>query len=236
MAQLIHASDIAALRGSLYNGRDTSQPELDRLAEQLELAGAKQKFRPIDKVEPLPLFSERGEALGTTAPRWMCHLLALRHRCAHILLLWRSPSLGDTLVLQIRDWSKDDSPGQLDISVGGHMTQPDSGSAQDTALTEMFQELSLAPSDLEGTFKNVGGYSFDEERPQEHFFNSEWRDIYIGNLREAAISKICFPDGEVAGLVLVPLRDAARLLDQSNIPIASALKASLPRCLEMRGR
>jgi hypothetical protein len=38
------------------------------------------------------------------------------------------------------------------------------------------------------------------------------------------------PDGEVAGIVVVPVTDADKFLAQGIVPMASALKSSLPRC------
>lgn len=223
MTDPVH-NELGSIRRRMSHGEGRTQVELDALADQLAPLHA--RLRPKDKKEPLPLFDALGSTLGTTAPRWLCHLLALRHRCAHVLLIWPSPALGDALVLQIRNWSKDDSPGHLDISVGGHMTvkNPD-------PRDEMVEELNLSPADLESTLVPVGGYPFDEERPQDHFFNSEWRDVYIARLRADAIGKIRFGDGEVAGVLLVPARDARRLLKQDTVPMASALRASLPQCL-----
>ena len=195
-----------------------------------ELTPFHEQLRPRDKSEALPLFNQEGSFLGIAAPRWICHVMALRHRCAHILLTWKSPAVGETLVLQIRDWKKDDSPGHLDISVGGHMTSEASGPAE-----EMLEELNLRESDLEGPLQRVGGYSFDESRPEERFFNSEWRDVYLARLAADSIGRIRFPDGEVAGVVLIPLDGARRLLEQKKVPMASALRESLPKCLGSLG-
>lgn len=224
---------IEELRNGLLHGQGISQEELDRVTARL--GSAKEKLRPHDKIEPLPLLNSQGQHLGTTAPRWICHLLGLRHRCAHILLIWNSPALGDVAVLQIRDWSKDDSPGYVDISVGGHMTSTEVDSAQDAPFTEMLEETGLAPSDLEGPLQYLGGYPFDEARPDETLYNSEWREVYIGRLKQDSFTKVCFPDGEVAAVVLVPLSTAWKLLRQNTIPMASALINSLPRCLEHMG-
>ena len=230
---MMDQSEFDELRLRLSNGETASQEELDEAAEQL--SPIRHELRPGDKTEPLPLFDRRGHRLGTSAPRWLCHFLALRHRCAHILLTWNSPALGEVLILQIRDWAKDDSPGHIDISVGGHMTLNRSGAAEEAAFAEMVEELDLQPSDLETSFRHVGGYAYDESRASEAFFNSEWRDVYIVRLKREAIGKIRFPDAEVAGLVLVPLKGATRFLDQSRLPMASGLTGSLPKCLESIG-
>ena len=220
---------IEELRGTLAYGEGVSQEQLNKIAA--ELIPYKDKLRPTDKTEVLPLFDAHGNPLGTTAPRWICHLLALRHRCAHILLLWLSPALGDVLVLQIRAWDKDDSPGHVDISVGGHMSTKGSDFDEQAAFAEMLEETGLTPEDLQGDLERVGGYPFDESRPEDNFYNSEWRDVYVGLVKDDRFGKIHFPDGEVAAMVLVALAKAHLLLKQDRVPMASALTHSLPRCL-----
>jgi hypothetical protein len=184
---------IRQLRVSLAHGKAVPQSQLDTVVA--ELAPMKPSLRPGDKVEPLPLYDETGQCIGTQAPGWLCHVSDLRHRCAHVLLVWRSPTMGDALVLQIRNWDKDDSPGRVDISVGGHMTVADS-TAEEAALAKMVQETGLLTNDLEGPLEYVGGYAFDEERPSDNFFNSEWRDVYVAKVRHDRFGAIQFPDGE----------------------------------------
>ncbi len=221
---------IQELRDSLAYGEGVEQSQLD--AVTAELTPQKSSLRPKDKNELLPLFDKNGKALGTSAPRWICHVLALRHRCAHVLLIWRNQVMGDTLVLQIRSWNKDDSPGCLDISVGGHMTAINK-EAEDVALAEMLQETNLTIDDLEEhTLQYVGGYPFDEvPRLNENFYNSEWRDVYVGCVKHDRFERTKFLDGEVAGIMLLPLKDAQQLLQQQILPMASALTQSLPVCL-----
>jgi 8-oxo-dGTP pyrophosphatase MutT (NUDIX family) len=223
---------VEEIRGSLMHGQQATQAVLDAIS--VEIAPARGEFRPKDKDELLPLFDNDGKNLDRQAPRWVCHILGLRHRCAHILLTWRSPSLGEVLVLQIRSWRKDDSPWCVDISVGGHMTAADPDSEQ-VALAEMLQETGLTLADLDGPLTYLGGYSFDEARPDEIFYNSEWRDVYVAHVRQDRFGAIRFADGEIAGMVLVPMKDADDLLRQRIMPMASALTHSLPKCLGRQG-
>jgi isopentenyldiphosphate isomerase len=183
------------------------------------------------KDESLALVNENGELMGFDGPRWLFHLLGLRHRCAHILLLWNSPGLGEVAVLQVRDWEKSVSPGEIDISVGGHVT--DGLSLDETACKEMIEELGLHESDLEnGVLKNLGGYDSYNERDDDCFHNAEWRQVYIGRVSTDGMSNIKLPDGEVAGVYLCPLKDAKLLLSQPFIQIANGLESTLPYCLD----
>jgi len=105
--------------------------------------------------------------------------------------------------------------------------------AENAALAEMLQETNLTIDDLEGhRLYPVGGYPFDEDpRPAENFYNSEWRDVYVGYVKPDRLERVKFPDGEVAGVMLVPLKEAKQLLQQQILPMASALTESLPVCL-----
>ncbi|MCX6905033.1 MAG: hypothetical protein NTW03_16445 [Verrucomicrobia bacterium] len=230
MRKKISKMRIANLRKELCHGDITTPERLKSIVR--ELTPHHKQLRPKDKVELLPLFNRKGKPNGKKAPRWICHTLGLRHRCAHILVIWPSPAASDMLVLQVRDWSKDDSPGELDISVGGHDKNTVATCADEAAFIEMLEELGISPGDLESKrLKYVGGYRFYEERPKKGFYNAEWRDVFIARLKSRAIDKVHFPDGEVAALVLVPIKQAKRLLEQTKVPMASALRRSLPRCL-----
>lgn len=226
---MARSSTIEELRLSLAHGQRATQADLDLLIA--ELTPAKPSLRPKDKIEPLPLVDAAGRGLGTVAPRWLCHVLGLRHRCAEVLLVWQSPGIGQSLVLQIRNWDRDDSPGCVDISAGGHLTAGDT-SPEEAARAEMLQETGLTAADLERPLEYVAGYAMDEERASEGFFNSEWRDVYLATVRPERFGAMRFADGEVAGIVVVPLTGARRLLAQETIPLASALRESLPRCLD----
>ncbi len=221
---------IEELRHELARGAGATQARLDSIAAEMQ--PQKAALRPGDKDELLPLFDGQGKPTGMNAPRWICHVLGLRHCCADVLLIWRSPTMGDTLLLQIRSWDKDDSPGRLDISASGHMKVADP-SSEATALAEMRQETNLSIDDLrEKKLHSLGGYACDEPpRPAESFFNSEWREVYLAYVTDEGFRKIDFPDGEVAGVAIFPLKDAPRLLTQTSLPLASSLVHSLPVCL-----
>ena len=106
-------------------------------------------------------------------------------------------------------------------------------SSRETALLEMAQEVNLTAVDLiDRKIHFIDGYSYDEEpRPNDSFFNSEWRVVYIAYVNDDGFKKIKFPDGEIAGIVLLPLKDVHKLLEQNTIPMGNALTQSLPICL-----
>ncbi len=109
----------------------------------------------------------------------------------------------------------------------------------ETAYREMEEELGLRQEDLiEGKLIYKIGYDNDyEERVEDHFYfyNKEWRNVYWGRITTDAFKKIRFNDNEVVGLYLCPESQAWNLLNQKIIPLASALRDSLPKCLKKNG-
>jgi 8-oxo-dGTP pyrophosphatase MutT (NUDIX family) len=228
-AASLTVADLERLRKRLRGG--------DALSGQSELVDLVTACTPMramlrpESDEPLRLVDSAGGDRDVVSPRWLCHLLGLRHRCVHVLLLWPGERLGRVFVLQIRNWAKSDSPGHLDISVGGHVTDGPQA-VVDSAYREMKEELGLTKGDLTGdglVFQQ--GYEFGEERPVDSFYNTEWRDVYCGELRPEGLARIEFSDDEVVGLHLCPVSEASRMLRQTVLPLASGLRESLPRCL-----
>lgn len=220
---------LRTLRMQLAKGDQATQEQLDALSQAWK--ARKDLLLPGEKEERFTLVDGAGNPKPLTAPRWLCHLLGLRHRSAHILLRWQSPGLGRLLLLQVRSWSKTDSPGHLDISVGGHVvgdTAPEK-----TAYQELKEELGVTRADLKGgrLIYCTGYESTPEPETDSLFHNVEWCDVYAGELTTEGFLNMNFEDNEVVGLYLCPELEALNLLEQERIPLASALKNSLRPCL-----
>lgn len=221
---------LETLRAKFKNGDNISQREINSICKEFEIY--KNKIRPNEKDEIFYLVDAHGKKNKLKAPRWLCHLFGLRHRCVHILIQWRSPSLGKVYIFQVRSWTKPDSPGHLDISVGGHMVGDSQNIAVQTAYKEMEEELGITQSDLIGRkllFRME--YESKNEDNLNHFYNNEWRFVYTGEIATDRYDKIQFNDNEVVGLYLCPELEAIKLLEQKLIPIANALKESLKYCI-----
>ncbi len=218
--------ELTEQRKSLEQGHIPDQSQVNGLVD-LWL----DRVRPEDKEqESFLLVDAQGQSLADAcvAPRWLCHLLGLRHRAVHVLLLWQSPGLGLTCVFQIRSWLKKDFPGHVDISVGGHC----SGTMKplDTALVEMHEELGIRQGDLRHPgLRYVDHYEYLKEYEPTCFYDREWRELYVVRLR--SLDAIRFNDNEVIGVVLCPVSGAARWLQQEQVSVANGLMMSLPRCL-----
>ena len=220
-----HLSD---LRAELNAGDSTNQNRITEILYALQ--DFKEELLPNEKDEILRLVDPDGNNRNLRAPRWLCHLLGLRHRSVHIILQWQSPGLGKVFILQVRSWNKFDSPGQLDISVGGHLVGD--MDKLEAAYREMEEELGITIEHLKsGRLVYREGYEISEKQEENNFFNTEWRDIYRGEISTESFNQIRFNDNEVVGMYLCPESQAQNLLNQKIIPIASALRDSLPLCL-----
>ncbi|MFC1765258.1 NUDIX domain-containing protein [Planctomycetota bacterium] len=221
-------AELGPLQAELRHGARVTPSQL------VELAGQWQSRIPnsAQETETLVLVDDTGCAYEPElcAPRWLCHLLALRHVAVHVLLLWESPRLGPVFICQMRSWTKKDFPGHVDISVGGHAigaTAP-----AESALIEMQEELGLGPDDLQTPgLQRIGGYECFISVDDKQFYDVEWREVYLGRVNN--IDRLRFIDGEVAGVYLCPLQHARGLLKQNSMSVANGLRMSLPLCLDV---
>lgn len=175
---------------------------------------------PNEKDELFDVMGRNGENTGVKAPRWLCHLVGIRHASAHIALYFVAQEIR-LLVLQVRSWTKNDSPGHLDISVGGHVKSGNSPS--ETAIMEMSEEVGIQVPDLvEEELKRITGYSAYNSMG-DFFHNNEWCELFTATIKPEAFSRVRFADGEVSGMYLCPESELLALLQQSSYPIAAAL-------------
>lgn len=185
-----------------------------------ELQPSRERLAPQEKNEFFDVINHDGRPVGVKAPRWLCHLVGLRHWAAHVVLYFKT--IEDTIIiLQVRSWKKVDSPGHLDISVGGHVK---SGSTPlDTALSEMAEEIGLKPSDLvNGSLEKILEYSAYNSTG-DWFHNNERCEVFSGEIKPDSLKNVRFSDKEVMGMYLCPALELASLVKQKHFPIASAL-------------
>jgi hypothetical protein len=138
--------ELKQLHLSLHHGDKVTQEELNEIVEKWQKD--RDLLRSNEKDELFTLVDNKGNFTKLTAPRWICHLLSLRHRSTHVLLQWQSPGLGRVFIFQVRSWVKSDSPGHLDISVGGHVTGDDLSISIESTYREMEEELGITRTDL----------------------------------------------------------------------------------------
>lgn len=190
------------------------------------LADKKDIYLPGEPDEYLDIVDKNGNLTGITCPRWICHLLALPHTVIHILLTWNSTAIGPVMICQVRSWNKSDSPGQVDITVGGHIK---SGTDKlKAAYTEMSEEIGLTQNDILNPLQQVAQYKCTCGHEKNNLHDNEYRFCYSGRIKTNAMENIHFKDSEVVGIYLCPILEARNLLEQKFLPIARGLRYSLP--------
>jgi len=225
-----YQEELALQRQTLEAGKLLSQAKIDALVE----TWLPRIAPPVREKEVFLLVDDQGHPLTPAlhAPRWICHLLALRHRAAHVQLHWESPRLGPTFILQVRSWDKMDFPGHIDLSIGGHVVGD--RTSLEAAEIEMDEELGLSRVDLtDSKLHSLGGYNCLNQVPDKAFYDREWRDVYCGEIN--SLQTIAFKDEEVVGIYLCPVSQARDLLAQKILPVAHGLVKSLPLCLDHLG-
>lgn len=191
---------------------------IDKLIEEFEMD--KNDLLPGEKDEYFDVVSDTGDPVGATAPRWLCHLVGLKHLSAHVILHYKAHD-SKILILQVRSWDKSDSPGHVDISVGGHVKN---GSTPfETACAEMNEEIGLELKELvNSNLTKILTYSAYNSSGS-WFHNNEFCVVFEGEVKSDSLTNLRFSDGEVAGTYLCPQLELPRLREQRQIPIAPAL-------------
>lgn len=221
------AARLASVRAALRRGDALEGPGAvlalahEWRALRRESASADEAF-PLVDVRGCPRRSGGEELRG---PRWLCHLLGLRHASAHVVLV--APS--GLVLLQRRSPFKDTAPGLLDTSAGGHV-----GAGRDAlaaAHAEMGEELGLDPArDLAGPLEPIDA-PFLACDPRRAYEDAEVVTAFLGRLEAGALDRVRFADGEVTRLLLAPPSEAWRLLSKGDRVLAAGARAVLPRAL-----
>ena len=219
---------------ALKQGDNLTQEELDSLVAEWEpriCPNAKERSENFALVRP------DGSTTGVVGPRWVFHVFGLRHRATEIALKTER----GLILLQRRSPTVQDWQNAPDMAVAGHIPQNPDGSDMtflEGAWKEMEEEIGLCREDsetllVEEELLPVGlpYVSLDmaiERTPP--FLNTEVRQIYAATLTAQGLSRLCFPDNEVSGLLMVTWETAWSLLAETNI--ASGMRYSLPRYLD----
>jgi len=176
--------------------------------------------------ETLLLLDKRGEFSGLEAPRWLCHLIGLRHGTVHVVL-WDANN-EPRMIFQVRSKIKKDFPGYLELSVTGHGgTEKDWTAA---AYKEMNEEIGIRSEDLreELIFVAPNFQAYDDD--DRNFHDRECARIYTQRLRPSGIASLRLNKDEVEKLLFVGRDSVTGIYNKWKI--APGLKASLPIYLE----
>jgi hypothetical protein len=107
---------VTRLYHELEFGKALTQERLTELVAEWE-----PKVEPDkkDRSEDFALVRPDGTTAGVVGPRWIFHLLGLRHRATEIAFRTQS----GLIVLQRRSPTKEDWPDAPDMAVAGHIPQ-----------------------------------------------------------------------------------------------------------------
>jgi 8-oxo-dGTP pyrophosphatase MutT (NUDIX family) len=222
-------TELAASREAASYGENLTQNQIDRYASRFAVLG--RELRPLESVEDLSLVDGNGNPSGKVAPRWLCHLLMLRHRAVHVMI---TTDIGSTkcAVLQLRAAIKAEYPLHLDMSASGHVRADQIEDSSVAAYRELREELGLSAYDLNYRLRLIASYPDTDVKPDEYLYNIEYRDLFIGHIEpHTLIDHLILDTREVAGTTLVPLESLNELLD-GNVAIADALRSSGPRYVD----
>ncbi|MCP4646094.1 MAG: NUDIX domain-containing protein [bacterium] len=169
-------------------------------------------------------FREEPGLDGTTllVARWLAHLVGFRHYAVHIFL--DHPTLDDHTFVQLRSFDKCGYPGCFDSPVGGHIKGLQS--MDDAVRAEVEEELGLdVDADTHGLVQFASCEHVDPDTRPE-FRDVEYRLLFAGRLREGALTRCRFPDGEVAALCQFALHELDTLVSRHPDRVASGLLGS----------
>jgi isopentenyldiphosphate isomerase len=235
--QPLDSDDRRAVTQLFYELRRGDGLTRERMAELVAAWEPKVQPDAKERAENFAVARPDGTTTGVAGPRWVFHLLGLRHRAAEIGLCTES----GLIVLQRRSADKEDWPDTPDMAVAGHIPQADDGSAltwEQGAWKEIEEEIGLKETEaartlVEGRLLPVGApyISLDVNVSRNPpFYNAEVRQILAATLTGEGLARLHFPDYEVTGILLVTPETAWDILVRE--PVASGLRYSLPRYLD----
>ncbi len=150
---------------------------------------------------------EHGLPTGESVSREIAHREGTPHEAVH---LWIARDLhrGPRLLFQLRASHKDNYPGCLDITVGGHVPY---GYIGDKLRKEACEEIGIDPPAKKRI--DLGWYRYEEK--SEGLFQRELQHVYLLH-DDRPLNSYRFRDGEVSGIFAVTLDDVKAVLRGSD--------------------
>ncbi len=146
---------------------------------------------------------ETGLPTGDSVPRDIAHRDGIPHEAVHLWIL-RNVHLAPELLFQLRAPHKENYPGCLDITVGGHVPY---GFAGNKIIKETREEVGIIPDEKDLT--DLGWYRYEEHTGS--LFQREMQHVFI--LRDDRdLFQYRFSEGEVTGIFAVGLGDLKNIL------------------------
>lgn len=144
-------------------------------------------------MEYFDVCDEMGRPTGETVARDVAHRDGVRHRTAHVWIVWRVDGRWQVL-LQKRSANKDSFPGKYDTSSAGHI--PAGSEPLESAVRELFEELGVraAPEALE--YAGWFDIRYEKVFHGSPFRDNEYCSVYVYR-RPVAVEALTLQADEV---------------------------------------
>ena len=195
-----------------------SQKWIDDAVKELE------NFLPLGQFdeERMLLLDKNGDFNGQKAPRWLCHLIGLRHGTVHIIL-WSAHSQ-PRILFQLRSRMKKDFPLNIELSVTGHIGMENDWLV--SAYREMQEEIGLTAENLAGNLIFVGNNFISYDDDKNNFHDREFVKIYTQRLRPSGIASLSPSENEVEKIYFISEDNISGIY--AEFKVAPGLKHTFP--------
>lgn len=190
---------------------------LEALEQYRQTAAQYARFGRWFQEQVLP---EGGRVL--LAARWLCHQAGLLHGTVEIFI--DPPHMPDHTLVQVRGMEKVEAPGAFDIPCAGHISGMDT--ADEALRKELAEELDLFIENLSDLCL-ITRYNSISPSDLDWAVNNEHRVLYRAKLKNDAVARIRFADGEVAGLGVMNVAELRLLVGRYPERVATGLRDAM---------
>ncbi len=164
----------------------------------------------------------RSEGEHLLVSRWLAHFIGFRHRVIHLFL--DHPDHPDCTFAQIRSLLKYNSPGKLDMPIGGHVTGLDD--FRSSLSRELQEELGLdIDRDVE-RFRELGTFNIVEDDDMPDHIEVEHATVYQGTITVDAMRRLQFQSDEVGALALFRIDELDRWIRERPKDVGGGMRES----------
>jgi isopentenyldiphosphate isomerase len=150
---------------------------------------------------------EKAVPTGKSVLRGDAHSCGCAHEGVHLWII-RPTVTGCDVLFQERASHKEQYPGYLDITVGGHVPF---GMVDNKIQKESMEEIGISPGDDE--MIDLGYFRYEERT--ESLFHREFQKVYLYESRKE-LSEFRFTDGEVSGIYAVPFEKLETMMQRDS--------------------
>lgn len=154
--------------------------------------------------------------------RWLAHFIGFRHRVIHLFL--DHPDHPDCTFAQIRSLAKYNSPGRLDMPIGGHVTDLDD--LETSLARELKEELGLDVDRDVNDLREVGTFNIVDDDDMPDHIEVEHATVYRATLKPDAFGQLRFQTDEVGALALFRIDELDRWIRERPEDVGGGMRDS----------